>query len=217
MADGTATGPTGSVSIRGIDGLDLATGAYTVVPSEWRKDAGEQLGNLTSGSGDDGATWHLQDVEDETGTTVLEVVDDRREMEGLSPSGRQFLFRTPDGTEQMVWERDGYTGWAPGTLLSVDTGDELARWTQSIPMFGSWTLSTPDGETVATANRSWSLSSLMYPAHALEAPDGTEFGRFEINQSGLFYEVDVEVTEARIPVEVALAMAYGVSWALGDF
>lgn len=218
MDEDTGGEPTDRPRLRGIDQLDLSPGSYTIVPSEWRRDAGEQLSNITSGTGEDGeATWHLQDVQNAAGDTVLEVVDDRRAMEGtLSTSGQQFLLRSPEGEELMAFERGGAMRGAGATLRALDTDAVLASWEQSFPVFGSWTLADPDGTQVATAKRSWSLMNLMYPAHVLKTPDGTEFGRFEIRQKGLFLSVDVTLETASVPTEVALAMVYGVCWATSD-
>ncbi|PSQ16451.1 hypothetical protein BRD00_10700 [Halobacteriales archaeon QS_8_69_26] len=198
----------------GVSAIDLAPGDYRIVASEWRRDASAQLSNLTSGSGEgDEAIWHLHDIVRADGTTVMEVVDDRRAMEGLSPSGRQFLFRSPDGTPLMAYEREGYMVGTGVTLQEVATGDVLGTWDGSSFLMTTWDLSDPDGNPWATAKRQWSLSGLVYPEYALTGADGSGIGDLSVNQDGLFYSMDVSLGRCPVPAEVLLAMAYGIFWA----
>lgn len=202
--------------IREVPGFDLEPGEYTVVPSDWRRDAGEQMRNVTSGSEDDGRMSHLHDVERADGTRVLEVVDDRRGMDGsLDTSGQQLLFRTPDGEPVMAFQRDGgLTG--SGSLRAVATDEVLASWEQSIPFVGSWKVFDGEGRRRATANREWSPKALMYPAHTVTTPDGGQAGRFALEQSGAFYNVGITVEPSAFPPEVLVALAYAVSWSVGE-
>lgn len=204
--------------IQGVSDFDPEPGEYTIRPAEWRRDAGAQLGNLTSGSGEgDEAVWHLNDVVGPDGTTVAEVCDDRRAMEGLQTSGRQFLFRSPDGEELMAYEREGYTVGTTCTLEDCSTGEEIASWSASglvaLLFKSGWELSDADGNRHATAKREWSLGGLFYPTFDLRSDDGTDLGRLSARQDGLFYEMDVELERSRVPTAVLLAMAYGVFWA----
>lgn len=204
--------------MQGVSALNPGPGEYRIVPSEWRHDAGQQLSNLTSGSGEgDEAMWHLNDVQRPDGTVVMEVVDDRRAMEGtLDTGGRQFLFRSPDGTPLMAYEREGFRVGTAVTLVDVATSETLGSWDSSGLMMTSWDLSGPDGTHRARAKRTWSLRGLLYPSFALKSADGTEIGELSVNQDGLFYSMDVTLERSAVPTDVLLAMAYGVFWAMSE-
>lgn len=207
-----------SEHIQGVSALDLGPGEYTIEPAAWRRDAGEQLSNLTSGSGEgDEAVWHLNDVVAEDGTTVLEVCDDRRAMEGLQVSGRQFLFRTPEGEEVMAYERDSYAVGGGATLADLTTDEELCSWETSsllsLVLKSKWHLSAPGGSRQVTAKRQWSLGGLFYPSLELRSADGTDIGSLASHMNGLFFEMDVALERSSIPTEVLLAWAFGIFWA----
>lgn len=157
-----------SGEIQGVPAIDLGPGTYAIEPAEWRRDAGQQLGNLTSGGGENGEPlWHIHDVERADGTRVLEVLEDRREMEGtFGTSGRQFLLRSPDGDPRMAYEREGAMVGTTSTLRDLGTEEVLASWGAS-GLLGrlrrsSWELTDPGGTRRASAKREWSLGALLY-------------------------------------------------------
>lgn len=200
----------------GLRYFDLEPGEYTFVPSDWRTDVGQQLDNLTSGSEGDEPLWHIHDVEDADGNCRLEVLEDRRAMEGmLDTSGRQFLFWTPEGEPLMAFDRDGAQLGAPTTLRDLAAEEPLVTWERTSFTFGTWELRDADGGTVAKAKRKWSLGDLLYPLHVARTTGGSEILRLDFEQSGLFYEAEVTLDPAVSPVPrpVALAFAYGVFWA----
>lgn len=203
----------------GVRDLDLVPGEYAFEPAEWRRDAKQQLGALGSGSGeDDEPVWHLHDVERADGTLVMEVVEDRRAMEGaLQTSGRQFLFRSPGGDPLVAYEREGHVVGTTTTLEDSATGEVLASWEAPgllSRLFKSrWVLSDADGTRQAVAKRAWSLGSLSYPTYDLTVADGTDVGVLAVERDGAFHRMDVTLERSPVPTGVLLAMAYGIFWA----
>jgi hypothetical protein len=189
----------------------LPTGEYRFEPADWRSDAGQVLGNVGSGSEDGEPMWHLHDIVRADGGPVLEVLDDRRGMDGmLDTTGQQFLFRTPEGEPVMAYEHeDGLT--AKGATLRAAKADELlGSWEKSGLFFGDWELTDGDGRQVATASRAWSLSDLFHPRFVVASSAGHDLGALDLSQSGLFYAAAVTVPTSKIPPELHLAFTYGI-------
>ena len=208
-----------SSRIRGVSTLNLDPGEYVIEPAEWRRDANQQLSNLTPGSGEGGEPiWHLHDVARSDGTTVLEVLEDRRAMEGtFQTSGRQFLFRSPDGEPLMAYEREGYMVGTNTTLEDLTTEEVLGSWKApgllSRLFKGRWELTDPGGNRHVSAKRKWSLGSLQYPSFNLTSVESSGIGQLSMKRDGLFYSMDVTLERSSIPTEIILAMAYGILWA----
>jgi hypothetical protein len=207
-----------SEGMQGLTSLDFDPGEYAIEPSEWRRDADQQLSNLTPDSGEGGeALWHIHNIELSGGARVMEVLEDRRAMEGLETSGRQFLFRSPDGEPVMAYEREGFAIGTATTLRDLTSEAVLASWKAS-GLLGrllraNWVLTDAGGDQRATAKRDWSLGALLYPTFAVTSVEGSDIGRFAAERDGLFTRMDIELEPSPIPPAVLLAMAYGILWA----
>lgn len=190
---------------------NLRSGEYRIEPADWRSDAGEVLGSIGSGSEDGEAMWHLHDILGPDGRTVLEVLDDRRGMEGLlDTTGRQFLFRTPAGDPVVAYEQEGGMMAKGATLHRAGTGEELGAWEKTGRFFGDWTLTDSEHRQVATASREWSLSDLFHPRFSLTSSAGNDLGALDLSQSRLFYAATVGLRRSEIPAELHLTFAYGI-------
>lgn len=206
--------------MRGVSDLDLEPSDYVIEPAEWRRDANQQLSNLAAGSGEgEEPIWHLHNIDRPDGTRVMDIFEDRRAMEGtFRTSGRQFLFRLPDGDSLMAYEREGYMVGTTATLEDLTTGETLGSWKASgllgRLLRGRWELADPDGNRRANATRTWSLGALQYPSFDLTSEEGTDVGRFSMKRDGTFHSMDVTLERSLIPTEVVLAMSYGVLWGL---
>lgn len=208
--------------MRGVSALDLGPGEYAIEPAEWRRDANRQSSNLLAGSGEeDEPVWHLHGIERADGTRVLDVFEDRRAMEGpLQTSGRQFLFRSPDGEPLVAYEREGHLVGTTATLEDLATEEVLGSWKAS-GLLGRllrsrWELADPGGNRRASATREWSLGALQYPSFELTSAEGADVGRLSVERDGPFYRMDVTLERSPVPPEVVLAMAYGILWAFGQ-
>lgn len=191
--------------------LNLESGRYSIEPADWRADAGEVLGSIGSGSEDGEPMWHLHDIVGPDGRTLLEVLDDRRGMEGmLDTTDRQFLFRTPEGDPVMAYEQDGGMTAKGATLRTAGADELLGSWEKTGRLFGDWRLSDRDGRSVATASREWSLADLFYPRFAMTSSDGDDIGALDLTQSGLFYAAHVTLPPTKIETGLHLAFAYGL-------
>lgn len=208
--------------MRGVSNLSIRPGDYTIEAAEWRRDVNQQLSNLTSGSGPgDEPIWHVHNVERTDGSRVMEVFEDRRAMEGrFQTSGRQFLFKTPDGEPVMAYEREGHMVGTTATLEDVTTEEVLGSWKASgllgLLLRGRWELVDPSGDTRARAKRSWSLGALQYPSFALTSEGDTDIGRLSMKRDGVFQRMDVTLEQSPIPTEILLAMSYGILWGLNQ-
>lgn len=206
-----------SYSMRGISGLDPRPGEYRIEPSEMKEGLSNPIGEPeTTDDGEEVAMYHIQNVVDADGEVLVEVLDDRRTVEGLSVEGQQFLFRSPDGEHLMALQREGAVVGSAMTLVDVSTGEELATCEMTSQLSRSWELRSPTDETVAVGKRKWGLRSLLYPRWAMTEDDGTAIGRLAMSQSGLNYEMDVTLERSSIPTEVLLAWAYGMFWAASE-
>jgi hypothetical protein len=216
-----------SSALRGVSGLAFDPGDYVAEPAEWRRDAGQQLQNLTGQHADDDESedgvWHLHDVRRADGSLALQVYEDRRSLEGsLQTNGRRVIFRSPDGETVMAFERDGYAPGATTTLEEGTTGEVLGSWETPgwVARFlqSSWRLANPNGTTVASATRSWSLGTLFGPSasYTLETADGVAAGEFAMDRDGLFAVLELSLERSAVPAELLLAMSYGIFWGLSQ-
>lgn len=214
-------------SLQGVSELDLEPGTFAIRASEWRRDAGQQLQNLTQQHADDDAggeeMWHLNDVTRADGTHLFEVFEDRRSMEGpMQTSGRRILFRSPDGEPRMAFERDGYAVGAPTTLSDCTTDEVLGSWEAPgwLARFlqSRWQLTDPSGTHLATASREWSLSTAFSTSssYTLRTTDGTDVGSISMHRDGLFFAMNVTLDRSDVPNELLLAMAYGMFWGISQ-
>lgn len=204
--------------LRGIPSLDLDPGEYTIVPSEWRRDVNAQIDNLTSGSGKgDEPMWHLYNVETAHGRRILEVVDDRRGMEGtFDVSGQQFLLRSPDEEPLMAFTRDSAKIGSSTTLRAIDSGEVLGSWEMTSTLRQHWEFRDANQNPRISVQRQWSLSGLVSPTYQLTSAAGDAIGEFDMRQDGLFYEADVTLGQSPISPEISLALVCGIFWAMNQ-
>lgn len=207
-----------SYGLQGIPSFDPTHGEYEIVPSEWRRDVSAQIDNLTSTSGEGGEPmWHLYNVETARGRRILEVVEDRRGMEGtFDISGQQFLLRTPDGEPLMVFSRADAAIGSTTTLRAIHSGEVLGSWEMTSMLQQNWEFRDPTQQRRIAIKRRWSLSGLLYPKYRLKSVNGDDVGRIDMRQDGLFYEADVALKRSSIPPEISLALSCGIFWAMNQ-
>jgi len=206
-----------SYSMRDVSGFDPRPGEYRIEPSEMKEELTNMGERETNADGEEVAMYHIQNVVDENGDLVAEVLDDRRTVEGgLTAEGQQFLFRSPAGDHLMALQRGGAVIGSAMTLVEISTGEELATCEMTSKLTRSWELRSPTDETVAVGKRKWGLRSLLYPSWAMKAEDGTAIGQLSMGQSGLNHEMDLTLERSSIPTAVLLGWAYGMFWAASE-
>lgn len=197
--------------MQGIRGFDPGQGEYEIVPSEFQRNADRAA--LQSGSeAGDVPMWHRFDVKRKRGGPVLEVVEDRRGMEGMiDVSGRQFLLRPPDEAPVMALSRQGGWGWNPTTLRNTATDEVLGAWKQKHVLSRSYEFRDANDQRQFVAARPLEFGTSLQ-TYRLRSANGDEIGELNLRKKGevVAYEADVTVERSSIPPEITLAVVCGI-------
>lgn len=197
--------------MQGISEYNPGPGEYEIVPSEYQRKADGT--DLASGSEDgDEPMWHRFDVKRKTGDPVLEIVEDRRGMEGIiDVSGRQFLLRPPDEAPLMAFSRQGGLVSKSTTLRNTATDEMLGSWKKKHILSRNWVFRDTNDEPRFVAARPWEFGTNSQ-TYRLRSANGGEIGRFNLlrKEKVVAYEADVTLESSSIPPEIILAVVCGI-------
>lgn len=201
-------GPRQGDLARGVVGLDLSTGDYTITPSEEKRDWGDRVADVLSGDVEDGDELHAYDVVDAQGDFVVAIVEKKvrlgDEDDFMTAIEWHHDFRTLDGETLLTMDKDE-------TLYAAGGEDVVAKWERSFPVLGDWQLLTPDGETRATVTPTGFLRGFFssHGSYVVSDPGGDELARFDhVRAEGSLSEMEVTVTGSSVAPEVPIALGF---------